>query len=87
MEHNSKFYFERPDAYFYEITHNGVLLFLVFLGIFTIAVFNIAGVSVTKYISSVARSVVDVTRTVLIWAVGLIVSFSVSGSNWENTRW
>jgi len=24
---------------------------------------------------------------VLIWGVGLIVSFSVSGSNWENTRY
>jgi hypothetical protein len=32
------------------------------------------------------RSVVDVTRTVIVWAVGLIVTFT-SANNWENTLW
>lgn len=54
------------------------------MGIFTIALFNIAGVSVTKYISSVARSIVDVTRTIIVWGVGLIISFTTD-NKWENT--
>jgi hypothetical protein len=55
LQHDGKGHFERPDEFFYEIGHNGTLLFLVLLGVFTIATFNIAGVSVTKYVSSVAR--------------------------------
>jgi hypothetical protein len=102
VEHKDSFYFERPDNYFNEITHNGILFFLCILGIVTIATFNMAGVSVTKYVSSVARfyiyiyiyiyihiifrSVVDVTRTVIVWLVGLIVTFS-SDNQWENTLW
>ena len=55
VEHKDSFYFERPDNYFNEIAHNGILFFLCILGIVTIATFNMAGVSVTKYVSSVAR--------------------------------
>lgn len=65
----------------------GVLFILVLLGVFTIAVFNICGVSVTKYISSVARSVVDVTRTVIVWLVGLIITWINPSAAWENTDW
>lgn len=70
-------------------------MFLVITGVFTIALFNISGVSVTKYVSALARldvyfyiiyrSIVDVTRTVIVWIVGLIVTFTVPDSNWENT--
>ena len=55
VEHKDTFYFERPDNYFNELGNNGVLLFLCILGVFTIGIFNMAGVSVTKYVSSVAR--------------------------------
>jgi hypothetical protein len=58
VNHNGSLHFERPDEYFYEVFHNGVLLFLVVVGIFTIAIFNMAGVSVTKYVSSVARLII-----------------------------
>jgi hypothetical protein len=38
------------------------------------------------YIYIIFRSVVDVTRTVIVWLVGLIVTFS-SDNQWENTLW
>ena len=63
------------------------------MGVMTIAIFNICGVSVTKYVSSLARSIVDVTRTVMVWIVGLIVTTtyydgdpSKSLFHWENTK-
>lgn len=37
-------------------------------------IFNVSGVTVTKYISALTRSICDVTRTLLIWIVGLIVT-------------
>lgn len=66
---------------------------MIILGVLTIACFNVCGVSVTKYVSCLARyyflyilivfkyyiykirSVVDVSRTVIVWGVGLGVTF------------
>ncbi|CAD8069359.1 unnamed protein product [Paramecium sonneborni] len=81
------FYFERADFYFLQVVNSGLLLFWVILGIFTIATFNICGVSVTKYVSSLARSLVDVSRTLIIWAVSLAITWIDPESKWENTRW
>jgi hypothetical protein len=71
---------------------NGMLIFLVILGICTIAIFNVCGVNVTKHISALARSIADVSRTLIVWIVSLIVTFSYGEPNklpnytWENTR-
>jgi len=80
--------FESPALYFHQIANSAGLAVLVIAGIFTIAVFNVAGVNVTKHISSLARSIIDVTRTVLVWLIALIVTFSTSNPHfqWENTR-
>jgi hypothetical protein len=61
-------------------------LFFVILGIFSIATFNIAGVSVTKYINALARSIGDVTRTVLVWMIGIIVTVT-AGATHPNFVW
>jgi len=68
------------------------LLVLVLLGVFTIAIFNIAGVNVTKHISSVHRSIADVTRTVLVWVISIVITIKMgrdkgnSKYEWENLR-
>jgi hypothetical protein len=43
-------------------------------------------VTVTKYINALARSICDVTRTVVIWGVGLIVTIS-AGATYPNYKW
>ena len=57
------------------------------MGIFSIAAFNISGVTITKYINALARSVGDVVRTILVWAIGLVVTGTVGQVNpayvWE----
>lgn len=79
-------FLERPERYFAEIGANGALLFFVILGIFSIATFNICGVTVTKYINALARSIGDVTRTVLVWAIGIIVTVT-AGATRPNFQW
>lgn len=44
------------------------------------------GVTVTKYINALARSICDVTRTVIVWIVGIIVTVS-AGTNKPNYKW
>ncbi len=63
-----------------------MLLLFVILGIFSIATFNITGVTVTKYINAVARSIGDVSRTVLVWIVGIIVTVT-AGATRPNFQW
>jgi len=82
--------FESPSLYFHQFASSAGLAILIIIGVFTIAVFNVAGVNVTKHISSLARSLIDVTRTVLVWIVALIVTFSINPETnptfrWENT--
>lgn len=79
-------FLERPERYFAEIGSNGGLLFFVILGVFSIATFNICGVTVTKYINALARSIGDVTRTVLVWIIGIIVTVT-AGTNHPNLKW
>jgi len=77
---------ERPERYFAEIGENGALLFFVILSIFSILAFNVAGVSITKYVSAVARTICDVTRTVFVWGIGIIVTVT-AGQLRPNYKW
>lgn len=77
---------ESPLAYFTEMGQNGLLLFFCILGIFSIATFNVTGVTVTKYINALARSICDVTRTVIVWIIGIIITVS-AGKTRPNYKW
>lgn len=79
-------FLERPERYFAEVGSNGVLLFFVILGVFSIATFNICGVTVTKYINALTRSICDVTRTILVWGIGIIVTVT-AGATRPNFKW
>ena len=86
FSHEALPYLEKPSTYFTEAFSSGSLLFFCILGIFSIATFNITGVTVTKYINALARSIGDVTRTILVWGIGLIVTVT-AGSKYPNYRW
>jgi hypothetical protein len=46
----------------------------------------VTGVTVTKYINALARSLGDVTRTILVWIIGIIITVTL-GANRPNYRW
>lgn len=79
-------FMERPGQYFAEAFSNGPLLIFCILGIFSIATFNITGVTVTKHINALARSIGDVTRTILVWGIGLLIT-ATAGFHYPNYRW
>jgi hypothetical protein len=54
--------------------------------VFSIATYNISGVTVTKYINALARTICDVTRTILVWAIGIIITLS-AGASRPNFEW
>lgn len=64
-----------PEAV-YQMGHSSPLLLAVVASIFSIAFFNFSGVTVTQQASAVARSTIDVSRTILIWAVELAVGWN-----------
>merc|ERR1719276_530284 len=60
---------ESTPAAYYQMTHSKPLLLAIVASICSIAFFNFSGVTVTQRASAVARSTIDVSRTIIIWAV------------------
>lgn len=60
---------------FKQLGADGLLMFLFFAYIFSISFFNWSGISVTKTASALARSTIDTSRTVLVWAIDLAVGW------------
>ncbi|CAD8080402.1 unnamed protein product [Paramecium primaurelia] len=71
---NNKGYFESTDLFFQQLGSDLWLTLSVILGIFSISLYKIFGVNVTKHASSLTRSVVDTIRIIFIWVIGLIVT-------------
>ncbi|CRK86921.1 CLUMA_CG000742, isoform A [Clunio marinus] len=60
---------------FYMIKNNHLLMVPISGTIISIAFFNFAGISVTKEISATTRMVLDSIRTMVIWAVSLLIGW------------
>jgi len=67
---------ESSPAAVYQMTHSTPLLIAIICSIFSIAFFNYSGVTVTQQASAVARSTIDVSRTIIIWAVELAMGWN-----------
>jgi hypothetical protein len=80
---------ERPDVYLGELGDSWPLLATTILEIFCLLVFNVSSVFLTKYVSSLFLAVYDVTRTVIIWIVGIAITVTIGRSeanySWEST--
>lgn len=44
------------------------------LGVFSVAIFNIVGVTVTKYTNALSRSICSVSRVIFVWIADVIVT-------------
>lgn len=68
-----------PDA-LVQIGNNWQLVMAISGTVVSIAFFNFAGISVTKEISATSRMVLDSVRTLVIWAISLLLS-------WQQFQW
>ena len=59
---------------------------LTISSIFAIFLFNVAGVSVTKYINALGRVIASMTKSILVWVLSLIVTVNL-GTVYPNFRW
>lgn len=47
------------------------------VGIVTISAYNLNGVRITKLIDALTRSLLNITKTGVIWIVGIVITVSV----------
>ncbi|XP_058454828.1 solute carrier family 35 member F6 [Malaya genurostris] len=75
FNHNARGVLEDlPDA-LVQMKNNYQLILAIIGTIVSIAFFNFAGISVTKEISATTRMVLDSVRTLVIWAISLLLSW------------
>merc|ERR1719316_1988326 len=67
---------ESTPAAIYQMSHSHPLLAAIVGSIFSIAFFNFSGVTVTQQASAVARSTIDVSRTIIIWGFELAMGWN-----------
>lgn len=70
-------YLERIDMFFVEVFSNLVLAVLVVVGTATMAAYNLNGTRITKLIDALTRSLVNMSKTAIIWLVGIIITLAV----------
>lgn len=70
-------YFERIDQFFVEVGTDWILAVLVVIGIATISAYNLNGVRITKLFDALTRSLLNITKTAVIWLIGIIITISV----------
>lgn len=58
--------------------HSPLLLSLVIIYTLSIAFFNFFGLSVTKHLTSIHRTLIDACRTVLVWVASLFIYYVVA---------
>ncbi|KER22577.1 hypothetical protein T265_09374 [Opisthorchis viverrini] len=63
----------------YQMVDSPLLLVNCILYIFSIALFNYFGLSITRYLSAVHRTLIDALRTTLVWCISLVLYYSTSG--------
>jgi drug/metabolite transporter (DMT)-like permease len=71
---------ENAPYAFAQNLNNPVLLVTTVISVASIAFFNFFGMSITKHLSSTARSTIDASRTVIVWAISLLMG-------WEKFNW
>jgi fructose-specific phosphotransferase system IIC component len=54
--------------------------------VISMCTYNSVGVTIAKYMNSLTRAVCDVSRAVIIWVVGIIVTATMGADN-KAFRW
>src|ERR1043165_8841976 len=67
------------------MTNNGLLTAMIFLYLCSIAFYNFFGLSVTKRLTAVHRTLIDACRTIVVWAVDIVIFYTASAQFGE--RW
>jgi len=76
---------------FEKLFNSSTLIFLVLFYLLSIAIFNVLGMTVSKYLSSVHRTLIDSSRSVVVWAIQLVawhcLDSATYGTPWTSNSW
>ncbi len=74
-----------------KLYNSSFLIFLVAVYLVSIAIFNVLGMKVSKHLSSVHRTLIDSSRSVVVWVVQLALWYladsSTYGTPWTKNSW
>jgi drug/metabolite transporter (DMT)-like permease len=74
-----------------KMKNNGFLIFLIIIYCISIALFNQCGMAVSKYLSSLHRTLIDSLRALVVWAVQLLMFYCFNsktyGVAWTGNSW
>ena len=79
-------YVDRVDVFLRELGEHKQILIAVIIYINTVYICNTSALYVTKTINALARAICQVSRIVLTWVIGLIITETI-GQTQENYRW
>ena len=64
---------------------------MVITTVLSIAFLNLIGLTITKHVNALARAILNLTKTALIWIIGIVVTVTVGKNNtdydWELISW
>ncbi|GAB4819565.1 hypothetical protein N2152v2_006611 [Parachlorella kessleri] len=74
------------------ITHSRVILTVLLCDMFALLMYNVSGMCVTGHLGAVFRTVLETTRTLFVWLVGLLMfytplGFGKLGESWSVYSW
>ncbi len=72
------------------VSQNTTLLAMIILYWWSIALYNFCGLSVTKSLSAVHRTLIDALRTICVWSIDLFIYYYVDesfGEAWGHYSW
>lgn len=73
-------YIELPLVFAAELFEHIWLFIMVVLGLSSLAVYNFNGLKITKMFDALTRSLLNITKTSVIWVVGIIITVSTDGN-------
>lgn len=78
---DSEYYLESFAVFFEQIAENILALIFVLCLIISISVSVPIAVTISKRINPLSRSLADVCRTLIIWAVGIFITLTIGQNN------
>jgi hypothetical protein len=79
FDNKDQAYIELPSVFLTELFDHIWLLIMIVLGLSSLAVYNFNGLKITKMFDALTRSLLNITKTSVIWVVGIIITLAANG--------
>ena len=78
---NNFSYFESPMIFINELLVNQFLLYMTIGAMIIIGIFLFNGIKITKMYDALTKSLINITKTMLVWIFGIVITLYESGNS------